>query len=111
LDLHMPQASLLARDPDEWYGVEDGPASPSGWRVLAEQSRWDPVAQVLTQAWQLGGPDGAQRQMELPLRQYFPLELRALFEAGGFQVLGHWGGFQGQPLATASLRQAWLLNA
>lgn len=105
LDLHVPQASLLARDPDEWYGVEGAPLSPSGWQPVAEQSRWDPVTQVLTQRWQLTGPDGDQRLLELPLRQYFPQELRALLKAAGFQLLGHWGGFQGQALGPTSLRQ------
>jgi SAM-dependent methyltransferase len=108
LDLHVPQAALLARDPEDWYGVEDGPWSPGEWRVLAEQSRWDPIAQVLTQRWQLGGPEGGTRLMELPLRQYFPQELRALLEGAGFHILSHEGGFQGQALAPGSLRQVVL---
>ena len=106
LDLHVPQPALLARDPDEWFGVEEGPSNAAGWTVLAEQSRWDPAVQVLTQRWQLGGPDGASRILELPLRQYFPLELKALLKGAGFQVLRHEGGFDGQAVGPASLRQA-----
>ncbi len=108
LDLHLPQAALLARDPEEWFGVEEGPVSPSGWRVLAEQSRWNAVAQVLTQRWRMGGPQGQDRLIELPLRQYFPVELRALLEGAGFKLLAHVGGFQGQDLAPGCLRQVLL---
>lgn len=108
LDLHVPQAALLARDPEEWFGVEEGPVTPGGWRVLAEQSCWNPVAQVLTQRWRLGGPQGQDRLMELPLRQCFPQELRALLEGAGFTLLAHVGGFQGQALSSGSLRQVVL---
>jgi SAM-dependent methyltransferase len=110
MDLHLPQAALLARDPDEWFGVGEGPLSPTGWRVQAEQSRWDPALQVLTQRWQLGGPDGATRVMELPMRQYFPVELRGLLLGAGFRVLSHDGGFNGQPLGRDSLRQALVIR-
>ena len=108
LDLHLPRPEILARDPGEWFGVEDSGTSPTGWRVLAEQSRWDPALQVLTQRWKLGNADGGERTVELPMRQFFPQELRRLFGQAGFQVLGHWGGFQGQVLDAASLRQVIL---
>ena len=108
LDVHLPQAALLARDPDEWFGVEDGPASAAGERVRAERSAYDPVSQVLTQSWILGGPDGAGRELSLRLRQFYPQELRALLGAQGFDVLRHEGGFGGEPLGPQSLKQVLL---
>jgi SAM-dependent methyltransferase len=105
LDLHLPQPKILARDPEEWFGVEASGTSPAGWRVLAEQSRWDPLSQVLTQRWRLGDAAGTLRTVELPSRQFFPQELRRLFIQAGFEILEHWGGFQGQPLDGSALKQ------
>jgi SAM-dependent methyltransferase len=110
LDLHLPRPEILARDPEEWFGVEDSGTSPTGWRVLAEQSRWDPAPQVLTQRWKLGNGDGDERIVDLPLRQFFPQELQRLFSQAGFKVLGHWGGFQGQPLDADALKQVILAS-
>jgi SAM-dependent methyltransferase len=106
-DVHLPQPALLARDPDEWFGVEGGP-SFQGWNVAAERSAYDPLAQVLTQTWRLAGPQGASRDLSLALRQFFPQELQALLAAQGFSVLQAWGGFQGQALGPTSLRQDYL---
>jgi SAM-dependent methyltransferase len=110
LDLHLPRPEILARDPEEWFGVEDSGTSPTGWRVLAEQSRWNPASQVLTQRWKLGNRGGDERTVALPLRQFFPQELRRLLQQAGFRVLGHWGGFQGQHLDAASLKQVILAS-
>lgn len=93
LDLHLPQAALLARDPDEWFGLENGPLSPGGERLVAERSAYDPVTQVLAQSWIASRPDGGSRQLGLRLRQFFPQELRALLRAQGFRTLSHEGGF------------------
>lgn len=106
-DVHLPQPLILARDPDEWFGVEAGPGH-QGWQVQAERSRYDPLSQVLTQCWRLAGPQGQVRDLCLDLRQFFPQELRALIQAQGFAVEGAWGGFQGQPLGPSSLRQVLL---
>lgn len=103
LDLHLPQPSILARDPDEWFGVEQAPSH--GWQVLAEQSRWDPATQVLLQRWSVADGQGGQRLLELPLRQIFPAELKTLFKLAGLEILEHWGGFDRRPLATGALKQ------
>ena len=108
LDLHLPRPEILARDPDEWFGVEEPGTSPSGWSVLAEQSRWDPFRQVLTQRWRLGDRQGAQRMLALELRQFFPQELRRLLGQAGFEILGHWGGFQGQAVDAQAVKQVLL---
>jgi SAM-dependent methyltransferase len=108
LDVHLPQPALLARDPEEWFGVEEGPLASPGWRVQAERSAYDPASQVLTQTWRLGGPDGASRDLSLALRQFFPQELRALLAGQGFRVLAQAGGFRGQALQGGSLKQVLL---
>jgi hypothetical protein len=106
LDLHVPQAAILARDPDERFGVEEGPQTPQGERAVAEQSRYDALAQVLTQTWTLAGPDGSTREIDLALRQFFPQELRALLRNAGFELQRLAGGYGGEPLTASSLRQA-----
>lgn len=108
LDVHLPQPSLLARDPDEWFGVEAGPQTVQGWQVQAERSAYEPATQVLTQTWRLSGPQGAQRDVHLALRQFFPQELRALLQAQGFKVRQQHGGFKGQPLGRSALKQVLL---
>jgi len=108
LDVHLPQPAILTRDPEEWFGVEEGPRTPQGWQVSAERSAYDPATQVLTQTWRLGGPDGASRDVALALRQFFPQELRALLTVQGFRVLQNQGGFQGQSLAAGALKQVLL---
>jgi SAM-dependent methyltransferase len=110
LDLHLPRPEILARDPDDWFGVERSGTSPSGWRVLAEQSRWDPAAQVLTQRWRLGNDAGELRLVELPMRQFFPQELRWLLIHAGFEILESWGGFEGQPVDASALKQVLLVR-
>lgn len=108
LDLHLPQAAILAREPSEWLGVEQGPLTSSGERITAERSAWDPVAQVLTQRWLLASPSGGTRELSLKLRQFFPREIRVLLKAAGYRLLRHDGGFQGLPLGPASLKQVLL---
>jgi SAM-dependent methyltransferase len=105
LDLHLPQPAILARDPHERFGVEDGPQTPQGERAITEQSSYDGPSQVLTQTWTLAAPDGSTRQLSLALRQFFPQELRALLLAQGFEVLGHFGAFDQEPLQPHSLKQ------
>jgi SAM-dependent methyltransferase len=105
LDVHLPQARLLAREAGENFGVEAGPETSGGERVVAEQSRYDALAQVLTQTWTLAAPDGGTREISLGLRQFFPQELRALLAAHGFEVLSATGGFQDEPLEAESLKQ------
>ena len=105
LDLHLPQATLLARDPDERYGVEEGPVGPKGERVIAEQSRYDALTQVLEQTWTLALPDGNTQPLSLSLRQFFPQELKNLLAAQGFEILRHEGGFERESLGNQSLKQ------
>ncbi len=105
LDLHLPQPALLAREADEHYGVEEGPLTPEGERVIAESSRYDPWTQVLTQTWTLAGADDRQRELSLQLRQFFPQELRALLDQQGLEILSHAAGFQAESFEGAPLKQ------
>jgi SAM-dependent methyltransferase len=105
LDVHLPQAALLAREAEERFGVEAGPETAAGERVVAEQSRYDALTQVQTQTWTLAALDGSTREISLSLRQFFPQELRALLRAQGFEVLSASGGFQDEPLEATSLKQ------
>ena len=104
-DVHLPQAAILARDPDEHFGVEDGPFTSLGEQVVAEKSNYDAVSQILTQAWTLAHPEGSTRALRLALRQFFPQELQNLLTAQGFKVLGHYGDFDSSPLQSNSLKQ------
>lgn len=106
-DVHLPQAALLARDPEEWFGVEGSP-SYQGWSIAAERSRYDALTQVLTQTWRLAGPEGASRDLSLGLRQFFPQEIQTLLQTQGLSLQQAWGGFQGQPLTAGSLKQVYL---
>lgn len=108
LDVHLPQALILSRDPEEWFGVDPPREGAAGWQVLAERSAYDAGSQVLTQTWRLSSADGSTRDLSLGLRQFFPQELRRLLESQGFKVLRHDGGFQGQGLDGAALKQAVL---
>jgi SAM-dependent methyltransferase len=110
-DLHLPQVALLARDPSERFGVEEGPTTADGQRVIAEQSRYDPLTQVWTQTWTLANGQGDTRELSLELRQFFPEELRALLQREGFQVTQRWAGFAQEALSTSSLRQVLLCRA
>jgi len=72
-----------------------------------EAALLDALTQVLTQTWTLAGPDGNTREISLGLRQFFPQELRSLLQAQGFEIISAAGGFQGEALASASLKQVF----
>lgn len=104
-DVHLPQASLLARDGDERFGVDAGPSTPDGERVVAEQSRYDALTQVLTQTWTLADRQGKTRELSLKLRQFFPEELGVLLKSQGLKVMRRESGFDGEDLGSESLKQ------
>jgi SAM-dependent methyltransferase len=110
LDLHVPQPSLLDRDPQAWLPVEAGPRGPQGERVVAERSAYDPASRVLTQSWLVQGPDG-ERVLSLGLRQYPVDLLQAFFAADGWRVEGLYQSFDQRPLGPQALRQCWALRA
>lgn len=105
LDVHLPQPALLARDPQERYGVDEGPVAPNGERVIAEQSAYDVVTQVQSQTWTLASADGSTREIRLGLRQFFPQELQRLLQAQGFELQSVWGGFDVRPLGAQAFKQ------
>ena len=108
LDVHLPQPLLLARDPDEWFGVEMGPQLPDGPSVLAERTAYDGLSQVLTQTWALSDGQGGRIERSLALRQFFPQELEALLLAHGWRILERQGSFGTQALKGPILKQILL---
>jgi SAM-dependent methyltransferase len=109
LDLHVPQPTILSRDPEAWLPVTEGPRGPLGERVTAERSAYDAAAQVLTQSWRVESPAGP-RELSLALRQYPVEQLQAFFQAQAWRVEGLYQSFDQRPLGPQALRQIWVLQ-
>lgn len=99
-DVLMPDLRALARDPTRTY-VSRPLVDASGrkWHYR-EQFQYEPRTQVQMITTILVADDDPDEIRVLPLahRQFFPQELEALLDHGGFEIESQWGDFERGPI-------------
>lgn len=108
LDLYRPWPSLYDRDPEDRYGERTFHHPRTGEVIESwEQSWYDPMRQVHHVRYVYVHEGGHRHEVDLPLRVFYPLELKALIDQGGFDVVREVGDFEGRRLTPASTK--WVL--
>jgi len=104
LDVSIPSAEELARDPERLFRTP--PFRHSSGKVVryGERFDYDPLRQVLFVAMEFEPTDGSGGWMTpLAHRQFFPRELEALLHYGGFAISATYGDFDRSPVTTESV--------
>ena len=109
VDLSIPLAENLARNPEKPYGAPPFRHPTEGKVRYKELFDFDPSTQVLMVTMQFFPEDSARAPFATPLahRQYFPREWEALLHYNGFSNLRVFGDFYGGPLARDSDVMVW----
>lgn len=104
LDCYLPDPALYARDPDAIYGETTFNDPVTGEEIESwERSWYDPLRQVHHVTYSYYWPrSGRQEDIALDLRVFYPQELKALVDWGGFDVIHAAGGFHGGPVRADS---------
>lgn len=108
VDLSMPSAEELARDPGAPYRTQPFVHPTEGVVSYQEHFEYDPVRQVLFIAM-VFTPLATGETFMTPLAhsQFFPREWEALLHYNGFTVRALYGDFEGGPLRADSDSMVW----
>jgi SAM-dependent methyltransferase len=101
LDIITPDLDMLSRDPGRFYKCRPTIHPRDGKRyAYAEAFDYDTARQILTVTMRFTDPADPERVFfsRLTQRQYFPREIDMLLRAGGFEIVSHEGGFDGERL-------------
>ena len=109
VDLSVPLAENLARDPEKPFGAPPFRHPTEGKVRYKELFDFDPSTQVLLVTMQFFPEDKTRPAFATPLahRQYFPREWEALLHYNGFEDLRVFGDFFGAPLDRDSDVMVW----
>ncbi|TVQ87273.1 MAG: class I SAM-dependent methyltransferase [Deltaproteobacteria bacterium] len=108
LDCYLPDPSLYARDPNARYEERVFVHPHSGARLQSwEAGSYDALTQIHEVRYIYRHPEGQERTVTLRLRMFYPQELRALLDWGGFRIVHEAEDFEGRPLQAHSLK--WVL--
>lgn len=112
LDCYLPDPQLYARDRDKRYEPRDFIDPRTGGRLQTWEAGWyDPLQQVHHVVYIYRDSAGAESRVRLDLRMFYPQELLALLDWGGFRVLSQHEDFRGSPLCATSLKWVGVLEA
>lgn len=111
LDCYLPDPILYARDPEQRH-EERTFEHPRTGEILRswETGHYDPLRQIHQVRYIYRYPDGREREVVLNLRVFYPQELRALLDWGGFDVVSEAEDFAGTPLDGTSLKCVMVLR-
>ena len=111
LDCYLPDPALYARDPQQRYEPRDFIDPRSGGRLQTWETGWyDALAQVHHVVYIYRDAAGNESRVQLDLRMFYPQELLALLDWGGFRVLSQHEDFRGTPLTASSLKWVGVLE-
>lgn len=113
VDLSMPIARDLARDPARAYKAPPFVYPGEGKVRYEEHFDYDPIRQVLFVSMSFTPVAAPERAFVTPLthRQFYPREWEALLHYNGFDVVATWGDFERGPLVPASDVMIWEARA
>ena len=78
--------------------------------VVSENCRYDAAGQVNRVTWRIQRGD-EHRDEQLDMRCFYPVEMDALLELGGFVCLEKLGSFDGEPFAAESAKMIYVCEA
>jgi SAM-dependent methyltransferase len=105
LDCYLPDPELFGRDASARYGETEFSDPGSGERITSwEQSWYDPLEQIHHVVYTYQYPDGQAETVRLDLRVFYPRELLALVDLGGFDVVDAFGGFAREPIRASTTK-------
>lgn len=109
VDLSVPLAENLARDPEKPYGSPPFRHPVEGRVRYSELFDYDPIRQVLLVTMQFFPADKDRPAFATPLahRQFYPQEWEALMHYNGFTKMRVFGDFFGGPLTSESDVMVW----
>lgn len=111
IEVFNPSVALLSRDPAERFFVGEY-RTPQGWVIVETNVRYDAAAQVNHIDWHYRNQYSKSEQtVSFTMRQYFPLELDALCEHGGFRIDAKFGDFDESPFSSDSPKQIIVASA
>jgi len=109
LDCYLPDPALFGRDPDARYGHTTFLDPSTGQQIESwEQSGYDPLSQLHRVIYTYAYADGEREEVRLDLRVFYPLELRALIDWAGFEVVSEYADFKGGAVTATSSK--WVLT-
>jgi SAM-dependent methyltransferase len=113
VDLSVPIARDLARDPARAYGAPSFTYPGEGRVKYLEHFDYDPARQVLFISMHFTPIADPSRAFWVPLahRQFYPREWEALLHYNGFEAVNAWGDFQRGPLTRDSDVMIWEARA
>lgn len=104
LDCYLPDPRLYERDPDGRYEQRDFIDPRTGKALRSWETGWyDAQAQIHHVIYIYRDHQGEESQVHLALRMFYPQELRALIDWGGFRIVHETQDFEGSPLTGESL--------
>jgi len=109
LDLYLPDPSLYQREPGQRYEPRDFIDPRTGTHLRSWESGWyDPLTQIHHVRYIYRDAGGHERTVAIDMRMFYPQELRALIEWGGFVIRHQAEDFEGTELQPTSLK--WVLE-
>ncbi len=109
-DVQLPDLAWLGRDARRRWARTRFTHPVTGERLVYSTNHdYDPVTQVvLIRLYYEPDGGGHTKVVKLSQRKFFPAELVALLEAGGYELVERHGDFQGAPLDGAAASQVIL---
>jgi SAM-dependent methyltransferase len=112
LDVFKPDLSMLSRDPGSKHHVMMYLDADGREVSLDEKTSYDHLTQINKIVWFHSLKDGTVlRTDHFQMRQYFPAELTALLEAGGFAIEERFGAWGRVPTSNQTTKQILILSA
>ena len=106
VEVFNPSLKLLTRDPNERYYVGDYRTNEGGLVLLTENVFYDAATQINHIRWHYRKQsDPQEHTVSFTMRQFFPLELDALFEKNGFQIESKFGDSDESDFTSGSPKQ------
>lgn len=106
VEVFNPSLNLLTRDPNERYFVGDYRTDQGGLIFLNENVYYDAATQINHIRWHYRQQsDPHEHTVSFTMRQFFPLELDALFQNNGFRIESKFGDFDQSDFTSNSPKQ------
>lgn len=106
IDLFKPSLEILQRDPEKWFEQEGHPDPDGGTVSLTEQFRYNQATQIADITWRLKLSRGVKKpDSKFKMRMLFPMELEALLDHCGLEIVSKYGNYDMSPFESDSPKQ------
>lgn len=105
VEVFNPSLELLCRERDKRYFIGEY-KTEEGWVVVTENVFYDAATQINHIDWHYKNQFMKEEQtVSFQMRQFFPQEFDALFQANGFKIEAKYGDFAETPFSSNSRKQ------